>query len=181
MLKKALLFSFYIIFVLTPLLVSAHSDHNLDIDMVLENIKKSQSVTNLSDVNCDKVTDEQFENLGDAWMEQMHPGEAHDFMDERMGGENSDTLRSMHIQMGKNYLGCNSGMPGMMGLINRSMMGNFQKDNSYNLNTMNSYGSMMGFSSMGLLPSILFFSFWALIIVILVALVRFLWVRADKK
>jgi len=180
MLRKALLFSFYIIFVLTPLLVSAHSDHNLDVDTVLENIKKSQSVINLSDVNCDKVTDEQFENLGDAWMEQMHPGEIHEFMDERMGGKNLDNLRSMHIQMGKNYLGCNGGMPGMMGMMmNGSMMGNFQKDNSYN--PMNSYGSMMGFSGMGLFPGILFFSFWTLIIVILVALVRFLWVRADKK
>src|SRR3989344_4216742 len=38
-----------------------------------------------SGISCDKLTDEQLESIGDYYMEQMHPGEAHEMMDMMMG------------------------------------------------------------------------------------------------
>lgn len=70
-------------------------------------------------VSCDKLTDDQFEALGEYYMEQMHPGEAHERMDRMMGGEGSERLRQMHIHMGKRMY-CYGYSMGMMG----GMMGN---------------------------------------------------------
>ncbi len=47
------------------------------------------------------LTDDQFELLGDYFMDQM-TGENHDYMDQMMGGEGSAELRQVHINMGKN-------------------------------------------------------------------------------
>jgi hypothetical protein len=77
-------------------------------------------------IPCSELTEEQFEYIGDYYMEQMHPGEAHEVMDERMGGEGSESLRQMHINMAKSfYCGesdvMSSGMMDMMmgrGMIN---------------------------------------------------------------
>ena len=49
---------------------------------------------------CDELSENQLEILGDYYMEQMHPGELHEIMDERMGGEGSESLRQVHINMG---------------------------------------------------------------------------------
>jgi len=67
-----------------------------------------------SGISCDKLTEEQLEAMGGYYMEQMHPGEAHELMDQMMGGEGSDTLKQMHIQMAKR-LYCNEDIGGMMG------------------------------------------------------------------
>ena len=56
-----------------------------------------------SGISCDKLTDEQLESIGDYYMEQMHPEELHELMDERMGGEGSESLRQVHIVMAKNF------------------------------------------------------------------------------
>jgi len=50
-------------------------------------------------VSCDNLSEEQLEEIGDYYMEQMHPGESHEYMDKMMGGEGSESLRAMHIQM----------------------------------------------------------------------------------
>ena len=91
-----------------------------------------------SGISCDKLTDEQLEAMGDYYMEQMHPGEAHEIMDQMMGGEGSDSLKQMHIQMAKR-LYCNEdvggmmGSGGMMGMMN--MMGNYPTYYSYGYNS----------------------------------------------
>ena len=96
-----------------------------------------------SGISCDKLTDEQFESMGDYYMEQMHPGEAHEMMDKMMGGEGSDTLKQMHIQMAKR-LYCNEdvggmmgsgGMMGMMNMMGGNMMGNYPSYCGYGYNS----------------------------------------------
>ena len=75
-------------------------------------------------VPCSELTEDQLENMGDYYMEQMHSGEAHELMDKMMGGEGSETLKQVHIQMAKRiYCDDTSGMAnyGMMGMM--SMMG----------------------------------------------------------
>ncbi len=89
-----------------------------------------------SGISCDKLTDEQLEAMGDYYMEQMHPGEAHEMMDKMMGGEGSDSLKQMHIQMAKR-LYCNDNIYvgyGMMGnnMIGSGMMGNYLSYYGYN-------------------------------------------------
>lgn len=71
---------------------------------------------------CSKLTENQLELIGDYFMEQMHPGEAHEVMDKMMGGEGSESLRLMHIAIAKRIY-CNDlngsinyGFGGMMGL-----------------------------------------------------------------
>ena len=67
-----------------------------------------------SNVPCDNLSDEQLEAIGEYFMEQMHPGEAHEMMDKMMGGEGSESLRQVHITMAKR-LYCNEDISGMMG------------------------------------------------------------------
>ena len=73
-----------------------------------------------SGIGCDELTDGQLEAMGDYYMEQMHPGEAHEIMDKMMGGEGSDSLRGVHINMAKR-LYCNEDIGGMVD--SGSMMG----------------------------------------------------------
>jgi hypothetical protein len=54
-------------------------------------------------ISCDDLNDEQLENLGDYYMEQMHPGERHNVMDEMIGGEGSESLKVAHINMAKKF------------------------------------------------------------------------------
>ncbi len=89
-----------------------------------------------SKVPCDQLSESQLEEIGDYYMEQMHPGELHEIMDLRMGGEGSDSLRLAHTSMAKSfYCGDNTAMgSGMMGLMmgRTGMMGS-------------GYGMMIGY------------------------------------
>ncbi len=113
-------------------LVSAH-EHNFN---------ETKQIID-SGISCDKLTDEQLEIIGEYYMEQMHPGEAHELMDKMMGGEGSESLKQMHINMAKN-LYCNEnvyigyGMMGSGGMMNMmygtsgsGMMGNFGNSFGY--------------------------------------------------
>ena len=73
-------------------------------------------------------------------MEQMHPGEAHKLMDQMMGGEGSDSLKQMHIQMARKIY-CNEDVGGMMGSggMMNMMMGNDMMDSEMMRNL--EYGS----------------------------------------
>jgi len=98
---------------------------------------------------CSELSESQLEAMGDYYMEQMHPGEAHEVMDEMMGGEGSESLKQMHIAMAKRIY-CNdiSGMAnyGMMGY---GMMGTgFKKGTNYG-GMMGMMGSNFGYGMMG--------------------------------
>ena len=67
---------------------------------------------------CGQLSEEQLELVGDYYMEKMHPGEAHELMEQMMGGEGSAQLKQMHIAMAKRlYCGeqANAYSMGMMG------------------------------------------------------------------
>ncbi len=99
----------------------------------------------LSNSSCASLNQSQLELIGDYYMEQMHPGAAHDAMDRMLGGEGSDSLRAANIQMAR-VLYCGDtnatvtygGMMGMMpalyrfggagfggGMMGSGMMGNW--------------------------------------------------------
>ena len=130
-----------------------------------------------SEINCDKLTDEQLEAIGDYYMEQMNPGEAHEMMDQMMGGEGSDSLKQTHIQIAKR-LYCNEDVGGMMQMMmGGGMMGNWSNSSALNNNFTNPM-SMMDFGSapFGWIFMILF---WALIIAGIVALIK--WIAGQNK
>src|SRR3989344_5515641 len=104
-----------------------------------------------SGVSCNQLTNEQLEEIGDYYMEQMHPGEAHEYMDKMMGGEGSESLKQVHISMAKSiYCGeTNQGMMGMMNMMNTGddnsgMMQNDMMNMMGGGNMMDSGGMMQG-------------------------------------
>jgi len=110
--------------------VSAHENFN-ETKMLID-----------SNISCDKLDDEQLNEIGDYYMEQMHPGESHELMHQMMGGEDSEFVKEMHINMAKNiYCKENTGMMGsgcgMMGsgmMKGNMMYGNMMQGNYYNWN-----------------------------------------------
>lgn len=159
------------------------------IDQIQAEIQNSQGVSSISEIDCEKVTQIQFERLGEAWMGLMHPDpEVHERMDRMMarlpapdspvgedggqGGEGSATLRIAHVNMGKNYLGCTKGIEGrwlpMMGMMGWGGMMN-----------QNWSGTSGGWGSLHLLFG---FVTWILLMALLVALVRYVWkIGGEKK
>ena len=71
-------------------------------------------------ISCSELTLDQLEILGDYFMEQMHPGELHEIMDERMGGEGSASLKQVHINMGLMFY-CGQGGAMSAGMMNVMM------------------------------------------------------------
>ena len=136
-------------------------------------ILKSQNINSLDQLDCKKVSNDLFENIGDAWMDiRIHNESAHERMDQMMGGEGSESLKQMHINMGRNYLGCSdnfSGMGMMFGSQNNSKKGGLSMMGFGN------YGNMMG--GFGVLGSI----FWIVILIDLILLGTWLWKQIYKK
>ncbi len=95
---------------------------------------------------CSELTDAQLESMGDYYMEQMHPGEAHELMDKMMGGEGSESLKQMHTSMAKR-LYCNEGYGGMMGTMMGSGYG--MMGNGGMMNMMGNYAGNYGYGMMG--------------------------------
>ena len=129
------------ILLLSLFLVSANGDHGA----ITEEGKKLVE----SNADCDDLSDEQLETIGEYFMEQMHPGEAHELMDKMMGGEGSESLRQMHIAMAKRiYCDDTSGMAnyGMMGMMMGGGMMNMAGSNmmGYGMMGNGSYGFMGG-------------------------------------
>jgi len=154
-----------------------------------------QNIGEIKNIDCNKVTDDQWEKLGDAVMSIMHPDERqHELMDRMMGGEGSDSLKAMHIYMGQKYLNCssdsgmmggNSGMMGgmmsgnMMGMMGGGMMNNLLTKSSANNSDGNWRYSMMGFPTTAGFGSgwmifgwLFMILFWALVILAIVWLIK---------
>ena len=90
-----------------------------------ENFSDAKNLVD-SKISCDELSSDQLELIGDYYMEQMHPGETHELMDDMMGGEGSESLKQTHIRMAKSlYCGENNGMMGsnMMNGEGTNMMG----------------------------------------------------------
>jgi len=83
-----------------------------------------------SKIACDKLTDEQLEEIGEYYMEQMMPGEAHKRAHEMMGlTEGSNAEEQFHIDLARrSYCGETAAGFGMMG---RGMMGNYPQYYNY--------------------------------------------------
>ncbi len=98
-------------------------DKALLLNQALQEILNAQGVSDVKSIDCSKVTEKQLEDLGNAFMDVMHPDSSeHEFMDRMMGGEKSPTLVSMKRLMGARYLGCYKGevpFGGMMGPMYR--------------------------------------------------------------
>lgn len=116
---------------------SSQSSSIVSSDETVSKILADQDVSSVSEINCDNVSETDYEMLGETMMSFMHPDEEeHELMDEAMGGEGSETLEAMHVHMGTRMLGCDDGMMGPMmmgGMIGSGMMG----------------GSVMGQPSLG--------------------------------
>lgn len=160
---------------------ASNPSQNTELNNALQDIQKTQNVDSAARVDCSKVTDDQFEKLGDAYMGVMLPNEQqHETMDNMMGGEGSASLRQAHINMGRSYLGCwsnyNSGpvfMPMMGGLGMMSGIG--ASGNFYPANGMMGWPSMMGgYAWFGWINMILV---WVLLVLAIAGLIKWLKVK----
>lgn len=170
LLSVALIFTAAMI-VFDPTYALAHGGEPVSINQAVNEIKEAQSAADAKDIDCGKITEAQFEELGDAVMESMHPGEQHELMDRMMGGEGSDSLKAAHIAMGQRYLGCSGEASGMMGGYNYGMIG--MMGGAINPLTKGGSNMMGNFSYFGFhwfWPIL----FWLLVILAVVALVKWL-------
>ncbi len=160
-----------------------------------------------SKASCDTMDSDQLEAVGDYIMEQMHPGEQHEVMENMMGGDGSETVKSAHITMAQhiycgNYsyskdggmMNSGSGMMGNNGMMSgRGMMGgmmnmmgslgmmgnNYQ---NYGGNKM-AYGMMGGYGltgGSGMMSNGMFWLNGFLAFVLLVGLVVLVWLWVFK-
>lgn len=149
--------------------------------MANENFLETKKLID-SGISCNNLTNEQLEEMGDYYMEQMHPGEAHEMMHKMMGGEDSETTKLMHINMAKGiYCGENVGMNGMMsgGMMNSGMMntmGGGMMGNNYQAQEYNNASSyiLSGFQ-------IFFYIILTLVIVVLILIIILLINKTKQK
>lgn len=128
-------------------------------------------------ITCDKLSDEDFERLGEYYMGMM-VGNSHEAMNnmmmQMMGEEREE---QMHVVMGKRLSGCDSsaefssGGFGFMPMMNMMMGGE---------NSMMSFGNMMGWGGFGLF-GILASIFWIVLLIDLILLGIWLWKKIKKE
>lgn len=192
---KSLLIGFFILFVSSSNLVFADSDHaELNIGDTIGQIQEAQQVDSLEKINCDKITDEQLEKLGETFMAIIHPDpRQHELMDQMMGGEGSEPLKAAHIMMGSRYLGCTSGM-GMMGgqsdsmpMMGGGMMDFWDDDGFESMGGGMMRDSMWGRDMGGMSSTwgfwmfyVMKFLIWALVIVGIIFLIRFFMRKGES-
>ncbi len=124
-----------------------------------------------SNASCASLSDEQFELIGEYFMEQMHPGEAHDFMHRMMGlQEGTQEEKQFHVNLAKSMYcgeGTSSGMTGsgVRGGMMQTMMGS---------GTNGGWGGMMGYGWSGT-EGITGLVFWLLVFAALILFVIWLY------
>ncbi len=107
-----------------------------------EDFSRAESLIQ-SKVSCKGLLQEDLEDIGDYYMEQMHPGKLHEIMDQRLGGEGSEALRNVHIALAKSFY-C-----GDQSMLSSGMMSSIL-GRSYGLRNSNSTSSNLGgFNMMG--------------------------------
>src|SRR3990167_7066321 len=128
---KKRLFTILVVILFSLFFVFAQDNHENEIE---EGKRLVESKT-----SCNNLSNEQLEAIGEYYMEQMHPGEAHEIMDNMMGGEDSESLKQVHINMAKRiycneniYIGYGMmGSGGMMNRVGREVMGNYPASYDY--------------------------------------------------
>lgn len=146
---------------------------------------------------CENLIDGEFENLGEFFMERMVGSpDSHEIMDKQMAqmmGE--EGLEQMHTVMGKRMSGCQTdavvtgaGMMGMMGSAFAPWSFGGTKGGGWNMMGPGMMGwgnSPAGWGVMGSgtlwIWSLLSWITWILIIVALVAFIRWMWKKGSKK
>lgn len=150
-------------------------EHGESIEVVLQEILVEQNISTVQELDCSNLGESDLERLGDAVMEQQHPGEAHEIMDQMMGGEGSESLKEIHINMGNAYLGCNGSTSfGMMSGSGMMGLSNSQQNNSYGRGS-----SMMGWN--GGMFAVQSGLTWLAVISFLLSGVYFFLKQANKK
>jgi len=144
------------------------AENELSLTDVLQKITSQQKVSRIQDINCNDISDDDFEILGNAYMEQIHPGQQHELMDQMMGGEGSVALRNTHILMGQRYLV-------MMGIYSGGATRS--NDGYYGSAMMGTYGfagKSLGTSWFWLNSFIMMILIWVILILIIAALIKWL-------
>ena len=144
------------------------SGHTQTLEQLLTELLRQQQVDKISQLDCRRITQDEFVEIGEAWMSAQHPNPlVHTMMDRMMGGEGSATLRNAHLQMGKNFLRC---------LDDRE-----SKEGGEQSTMMNWGYGMMGGSIFGSLFLFFWLITWVLIIILLIAAIRYLWQKGNPK
>lgn len=198
---KIFFISMLLIFALSintyPVRAADANNHDASISEVISDIMAKQQVSDVSDINCDAVSDDEWVDLGEAVMSLMHPDETtHEAMDNMMGGEGSDSLRLAHINMGQNYLGCGAGNYGMMGgMMGNGMMnyGGTNRNSFINQDNSAFNSERSGFAQMGMpwmfsglgwgwmvLMWLIIIIFWVAVIAAIIWLVKLLINRSSQ-
>jgi len=152
---------------------------------VLNEIKQSQNISQNQDIKCDKVTNDQFEKLGDAVENVAHPNEQQrNLMEQMMGGEGSNSLKAAYTVMGQRYLGCTAGYYGTMGGYSDTLA-----SDGYNMMGSNGYYGMMGgngyygmmgnWGYAGWLGWLIMALFWIIVIIGIAVLIKWLLNRGN--
>ena len=98
--------------------------HGRDIDDILSDIRASLGLTGDDRIDPEQVPEELLIELGDAVMgSHVGDSEQHEWMDEMMGGEGSESLESAHRWMAYRYLTGGYGTVGRFGMMGGGMMG----------------------------------------------------------
>jgi hypothetical protein len=86
--------------------LAAHdNEQEKSIGQILILIRQEQGISTNDRIDPDKVSDKLLEELGDAVMSLAHPNQGqHEWMDQIMGGEGSESLEAMHRAMGYGFL-----------------------------------------------------------------------------